>query len=223
SRLGHCSTYKFSDKENAWVAGVMISAGAETTAAVMSWLMLAMTLKPEVQRKCHEELHNVVGRHRMPNFNDYESLPYICAVVREILRWRPVTVDPIGLQHMSIADDVYEGYFIPKGTLVIFNVWAMNRDPELYGEDYDAFRPERFLDETLLKTSGEYKLKPVHPATKGEGHVTYGFGRRICVGRYVANNTLFIDIAHLLWALALNKAPGEVYNDHANYKEGLVV
>ncbi|THU84289.1 cytochrome P450 [Dendrothele bispora CBS 962.96] len=214
---------KFSDKENAWVAGVMISAGAETTAAVMSWLMLAMTLNPEVQRKCHEELDNVVGRHRMPNFNDYESLPYICAVVREILRWRPVTVDPIGLQHMSIADDVYEGYFIPKGTLVIFNVWAMNRDPELYGEDYDAFRPERFLDENLLKTAGEYKLKPVHPATKGEGHVTYGFGRRICVGRYVANNTLFIDIAHLLWALTLNKAPGEVYNDHANYKEGLVV
>ncbi|THU99253.1 cytochrome P450 [Dendrothele bispora CBS 962.96] len=172
---------KFSDKENAWVAGVMISAGAETTAAVMSWLMLAMTLNPEVQRKCHEELDNVVGRHRMPNFNDYDSLP---------------------TSHMSIADDVYEGYFIPKGTLVIF---------------------KRSWTRHLLKTAGEYKLKPVHPATKGEGHVTYGFGRRICVGRYVANNTLFIDIAHLLWALTLNKAPGEVYNDHANYKEGLVV
>jgi cytochrome P450 len=75
----------------------------------------------------------------MPNFNDYESMPYIRATVREILRWRPV--DPIGayvaldlddwhlrdsgtgLQHQSTEDDVYEGYFIPKGTLVIFNVW----------------------------------------------------------------------------------------------------
>jgi len=73
----------------------MISAGAETTAAVMAWLMLAMTLNPEVQRKCHEELDAVVGRHRMPNFDDYDSLIYIRAVVREILRWRPV--DPIGV------------------------------------------------------------------------------------------------------------------------------
>jgi cytochrome P450 len=47
----------------------------------------------------------------------------------------------------------------------------MNRDPELYGADFDSFRPDRFLDE-----HGD--LKPVHPATKGEGHVTYGFGRR---------------------------------------------
>jgi hypothetical protein len=116
----------------------------------------------------------------------------------------------------------------------------MNRDPDLYGEDFDAFRPDRFLDE-----SGQ--LKPTHPATKGEGHVTYGFGRRyvahldgmglptdnripgsICVGRYVANNTLFIDIAQILWACTLEKARDEFgnyleYDDHANYKEGLVV
>ena len=60
----------------------------------MAWLILAMTLNPDVQRKCHEELDNVVGRDRMPNFNDFESMPYIRATVREILRWRPV--DPIG-------------------------------------------------------------------------------------------------------------------------------
>jgi cytochrome P450 len=53
-----------------------------------------MTINPEVQRKCHEELDRVVGRNRMPNFSDYESLMYIRAVVKEILRWRPV--DPIG-------------------------------------------------------------------------------------------------------------------------------
>ncbi|KAH8817738.1 cytochrome P450 [Flagelloscypha sp. PMI_526] len=209
----------FSELESSWVAGVMISAGAETTAAVMAWFMLAMTLNPDIQRKCHEELDRVVGRDRMPNFDDYDSLIYIRAVVKEILRWRPV--DPIGLQHQTTEDDVYNGYFIPKKTVVIFNVWAMNRDPEIYGEDYDSFRPDRFLD-------SEGNLKPAHPATKGEGHVTYGFGRRICVGRYVANNTLFIDIAHTLWSLTLEKAKDASgnfieYDDHANYKEGLVV
>ncbi|KAF9525611.1 cytochrome P450 [Crepidotus variabilis] len=209
----------FTEREKAWVAGVMISAGAETTAAVMAWFFLAMTLYPEVQRKAQEEIDIIVGRDRMPNFDDLESMPYLRALVREILRWRPV--DPIGLQHQSMEDDVYEGYFIPKGTLVIFNVWAMNRDPELYGEDFDAFRPDRFLNE-------DGQLKPTHPTTKGEGHVTYGFGRRICVGRYVANNTLFIDIAHILWACKIEKAKNfdgtdVKYNDHANLKEGLVV
>ncbi|KAH6904896.1 cytochrome P450 [Coprinopsis sp. MPI-PUGE-AT-0042] len=193
---------KFTDREASWVAGVMVSAGAETTAAVMAWFFLAMTTNPEVQRKAQEEIDNVVGHDRMPDFKDYESMPYVRAIVREILRWRPV--DPIGLQHQSTEDDVYEGYFIPKGTLVIFNVWAMNRDPELD------------------------QLKPTHPHSKGEGHFTYGFGRRICVGRYVANNTLFIDIAHILWACTIEPARNHdgslvQYNDHANLKEGLVV
>jgi cytochrome P450 len=112
-------------------------------------------------------------------------------------------------------------HFLIPEIVLICHGRAMNRDPELYGEDYDAFNPDRFLDE-------EGNLKPAHPSTKGEGHVTYGFGRRICVGRYVANNTLFIDIAHLLWTMTLEKAKdanGDFlkYDDHANYKEGLVV
>jgi cytochrome P450 len=185
----------------------------------MAWFFLAMTTNPEIQRKAQEEIDNVVGHDRMPDFKDYESMPYLRALVREILRWRPV--DPIGLQHQSTEDDIYEGYFIPKGTLVLFNVWAMNRDPELYGEDFDSFRPERFLDE-------EGKLKPTHPNSKGEGHFTYGFGRRICVGRHVANNTLFIDIANILWACTIEPARNHdgslvEYNDHANLKDGLVV
>lgn len=88
-----------------------------------------------------------------------------------------------------MQDDVYEGYFIPKGmsyiyrahellvlityllgTLVIANVWAMNRDPTLF-PDFDEFRPERFLDET-----GTVDVVPAD--THNQGHVTFGFGRR---------------------------------------------
>ena len=126
---------KFTDRENAWVAGVMMyvfsfllhpfdaqtltlhlpasSAGAETTAAVMAWFMLAMTLYPDVQQKCQEEIDRVVGRDRMPNFGAsltthsltrsltladflllgvFEQMPYIRATVKEVLRWRPVDV-----------------------------------------------------------------------------------------------------------------------------------
>ena len=60
----------------------------------MEWFMLAMIAYPDKQRKCQEELERVVGRSRMPTFEDRASLPYICATVRELLRWRPVA--PVG-------------------------------------------------------------------------------------------------------------------------------
>ena len=60
----------------------------------MTWFMLAMIAYPEVQKKCQEELDRVVGRSRMPTFKDKESLPYIRATLRELLRWRTPT--PIG-------------------------------------------------------------------------------------------------------------------------------
>lgn len=52
---------------------------------------------------------------------DYDSLPYVRALVKEALRWSPV--DPMGLPHRLTEDDVYEGYFIPKSTICIANVW----------------------------------------------------------------------------------------------------
>ncbi|KAJ7653935.1 cytochrome P450 [Mycena polygramma] len=178
-----------SDKESAWLAASLYAAGADTTSGVLSWFMLAMVLFPDVQRKIQEELDAVVGRSRLPNFADRERLPYLQATVREALRWHPV--DPVGLPHQSLEDDWYEGYFIPKGTICIANVWALNRDVEAYGADAADFNPSRYLDE-------KGQLKPALADTK-EGHVSYGFGRRICIGRHVANNSLFIGIACILW------------------------
>jgi cytochrome P450 len=162
----------------------------------MAWFSLAMLAYPEVQARAQAELDVVVGRTRSPSFADYPHLPYIRATVREALRWRPV--DPVGLPHRSIEDDWYQGMFIPKGTVCIANVWHLNRDPEIYGEDAAHFNPARHLD-------ADGNIVPGPPDTKEEGHVTYGFGRRLCVGRHVANNSLFIDIAILLWAMKIER------------------
>ena len=151
-----------------------------------------MVTYPEVQKRAQAELDAVVGRSRTPTFADLPHLPYIRAMVKEALRWRPV--DPVGLPHLSTEDDWYEGMFIPKGTIVIANVWHLNRDPELYGVDAEHFNPARFLD------------TPCPPETKEEGHVTYGFGRRVCLGKHVANNSLFIDLAVTLWACNIEPA-----------------
>jgi len=75
---------------------------------------------------------------------------------------------------------------------VIANVLSLNRDPEIYGPDAAEFKPERHIVDG--------KIAPAVEDTKDESHFTFGFGRRICVGRHVANYGLFIDIACILWA-----------------------
>lgn len=72
-------------------------------------------------RKAQAEIDSIVGAERMPDFEDYDTLPYIAGVVNETLRWRPVAVLG-GTPHASIADDVYNGMFIPKGSTVYANL-----------------------------------------------------------------------------------------------------
>ena len=170
--------------------------GADTTSSMMAWWTLAMLAYPETQARAQAEIDAVVGRARLPTFTDYPHLPYVRAMVKEVLRWRPVA--PLAAPHKSTEDDWYEGTFIPKGTICIPNLWHMNRDPEVYGQNTEDFDPTRYLDATGEMAPGESHIRE-------EGHFSYGFGRRICVGRHMADNSLFINIAVLLWAVKIER------------------
>ncbi|KAK7443505.1 hypothetical protein VKT23_015677 [Stygiomarasmius scandens] len=111
-------------REIAWLSGTMFGAGVETTSAALSGFIMAMVLYPGVLRKAQEEVDRVVGRNRLPSFEDRERMPYLRAMVREVLRWWPP--GPVGVPHRLMQDDVYEGYRLPKGSTIIYNVWAMN-------------------------------------------------------------------------------------------------
>ena len=152
---------------------------------------------PEVQRRAQAEVDAVVGRDRLPTFADAPRLPYVLAVIKEVLRWRPALA--LAVPHAAIEEDWYEGMFIPKGTVCISNLWHCNHDRAIFGEDADEFRPERHLDER-----GEYLPGPVE--TYQAGHVTFGFGRRICVGKEMASDSLFISTVRTLWATKLERA-----------------
>lgn len=76
-----------------------------------------MALFPDVQKKAQAELDQVVGPSRLPDFDDLERMPYIQAIVMETMRWMPVV--PIGVPHAVVTDDVYKGYHIPKGAMVV--------------------------------------------------------------------------------------------------------
>jgi cytochrome P450 len=157
-----------------------------------------MLAYPAVQARAHAELDEVVGRARPPTFADVASLPYIRAMVKETLRWSPITV--LGMPHCTIADDWYEGKFIPKGTVCVANMRLLNSSPEAFGNDAAEFDPTRYLDDE----KGRVNLQ----AGREDGHVTFGYGWRVCPGRYVAEATLAIDLATMLWAMRFERPDG---------------
>ncbi|EJD33032.1 cytochrome P450, partial [Auricularia subglabra TFB-10046 SS5] len=105
-----------------------------------------MTLHPEILKGAQAQLDTVVGSHRLPDFNDQPSLPYITAILKELLRWQQV--DTLAVPHKLTQDDVYRGYFPPKGSTVIGNSWSSSReilhDEKTYPNAH-AFTPERWL------------------------------------------------------------------------------
>lgn len=105
----------------AYTCGGLVEAGAETTSTTLNNFVLAMTLFPVAARKAQEELDRVIGSQRMPGFEDEQQLPYIRALIKEVLRWR--AVNKFGMTHATSEDDWYEGYFIPKGTVAVLNWW----------------------------------------------------------------------------------------------------
>ncbi|KAG2056782.1 cytochrome P450 [Suillus hirtellus] len=154
----------------------------ETISTLLVFL-LAMILNPGVQTKAHAEIDRVVGKDRLPDFNDRPALPYVEALLRETLRWYPVA--PLGVPHATTTSDVYNGYFIPKGM-------AMTRDPKKYPNP-NEFKPERFLREDGSLTSDTMAL-------------AFGWGRRICVGRHVAEASIWIAIVNFLAFFSAHKA-----------------
>ncbi|KAK3303882.1 putative cytochrome P450 [Chaetomium strumarium] len=171
--------------ELGYVLGVLYEAGSDTTAIALSVFVMAMVLYPRVARKAQEDIDRVVGPERMPTFDDLPKLPYIDAVVKEVLRWRPVI--PGGIPHAVTRDDEYAGYRIPKGTVLIPNLWAMAMDSQLF-EHPSEFIPERWIENPDL---------PLFP---------FGFGRRVCPGQHVGKNSLLINTARMLWAYNVEHA-----------------
>lgn len=166
-------------------AAVAYGAGSDTTLSSIMAFYFAMALYPEVQKMAQTELDSVVGTDRLPSFDDSSQLPYVSAVLMETLRWHNVT--PLGIPHMTTEDDEYEGYFIPKGTLVMANVWSILHDPEQYPNPH-VFDPSRWIRES---DGGKKVFFDADIAA-------FGFGRRICPGRHFANDSLFIIIATIL-------------------------
>ncbi|GJE96484.1 cytochrome P450 [Phanerochaete sordida] len=166
------------------IAGTTYGAGAGTTMDSIQSFILAATMFPETQLAAQREIDNVLGRQRLPTIEDEAALPHVTTMMYELLRWS--CVGPIALPHKSEADDEYDGYFIPGGTVMIANVWSMLHDASAF-PDPECFDPTRFLAEDGTLNSD---MSFVSEA--------FGFGRRICPGRHFARDFIWLAIANIL-------------------------
>ncbi|KAF9447962.1 cytochrome P450 [Macrolepiota fuliginosa MF-IS2] len=166
-------------------AGQIYAAASETTVVATMTFILAMLTHPDIQRKAQQEVDSVVGFDRLPDFSDRSHLPYLSAIIKEVLRWNPVT--PLGVPHLTTEEDIYEGYYIPKGCTVFANIYAMLHDEKIFPNPTE-FKPERFIKGGATS----------HDILDPENMATFGFGRRICPGSHVALSMIYIAAASIL-------------------------
>ncbi|RAH78814.1 putative cytochrome P450 [Aspergillus japonicus CBS 114.51] len=172
--------------ELAFELGTMIDAALDGTTDSLVWFVVAcITQNQGFVARARAELDAVVGPDRLPRPDDQPRLPYITAIVEEVLRWRPA--GPEGAPHLSREETTYHGYRIPRGSVVVANIWTIAREEAVFGPHPDAFIPERWLDD-----HGAFRSSLPAPA--------FGYGRRTCPGRYFARNVLWIVVARLLWS-----------------------
>ncbi|KAK5994481.1 Cytochrome P450 monooxygenase CLM2 [Cladobotryum mycophilum] len=171
-----------------FAAANMYIGGTTTSADTLKGLILAMTMFPEVQRKGQEEIDRVIGTDRLPQFEDRDNLPYIESIVKETLRWLPI--GPLAVPHKTSEEMEYNGYTIPSGAMIMPSIWWFLHDPAVY-RDPSSFDPDRYLE-----PRNEPDPKPL----------AFGYGRRVCPGRYVADASIFILAAQMLSVFNIGRA-----------------
>ncbi|RAR08037.1 cytochrome p450 [Stemphylium lycopersici] len=169
-----------------WDLGILADAGVEKTATTLMISVVACVAQRKWVSKAQVELDAVIGSDRLPDFEDMKNLPYIQAAIQEVFRWRhPV---PACVPHATTQDDHYQGYLIPKGSVVVPLFSATRQDETVFQNPTD-FCPERWIGRT-------------QPGS-------FGYGRRACSGRHIARNNLIIAIARMLWAFHVRTPSGK--------------
>ncbi|KAK4482499.1 hypothetical protein RD792_009658 [Penstemon davidsonii] len=158
--------------------------GIDTTAATITWAMTALIKKPGVLKKVQGEIRGFIGKKGRVDEDDIEKLPYLKAVVKEILRLYPPV--PLTLR-MTTKKCIVEGYDIEPETLVLVNFWDIGRDPEFWENPYELL-PERFLNSSIDFKGQDFGLIP------------FGTGRRICPGIALGIVEVEVALANLVYA-----------------------
>ncbi|KAF9777905.1 cytochrome P450 [Thelephora terrestris] len=175
------------------ICGALYGGGSDTSTSVLQSFFLAMTIYPDIYKKARGSIDTVVGTDRLVDISDRDALPYITCVLKEVLRWGVPT--PLGVPHRLTQDDLYAGYFLPKNSTVIYNVWGLTRNEDVYPNP-EVFDPDRFMN-------------PSKPEVLQHVDSVWGFGRRVCPGKIFAESNLWLVIANTIAVMDVRKATDE--------------
>ena len=164
---------------------------------------MLMALHPDVQRKCQNELDEILGE-KPPTMDDMKSLNYIMATINEIMRFSMVAES--SLPHRLTKDVEIDGYKFKKDTMFFSNLAKFLRDPVQFPEP-KKFKPERFLSKDGKVQKHEYL-------------VPFGIGKRICMGESLAKNELFIFFARVIQRINIGVTNGR-HPDPEEYFSGI--
>ncbi|KAH6842966.1 cytochrome P450 [Chaetomium sp. MPI-CAGE-AT-0009] len=221
-----------SEEELAFDLGILADAGLDTSTVALDWFIVAWITSGGTGwvRRAQALLVEGVGKDRLPTFEDRPKLAYIDAIASETLRWHPVVVG--GVPHFTKVEDSYMGHHIPANSIVLANAFAITRDESVFGPQAEDFVPERWLadEHGAASTKSEPSIDACGmnvSALKDLPQTGFGFGRRICTGRIIARNQLFIQMARMLWAFdveaGIDEATGQRLKiDHMECTEGFV-
>ena len=188
-----------------FVAGSLVEAASDTTRNANNLLIAAGATDMSWVYRVRKELDAVCGHNaeRLPDWSDWDRLPVIQAVIKEIMRWRPNNLET-GFPHAFSEDCEFEGYLFEKGTVVTINAWHISTSPKEY-EDSLAFKPERFDNEHLWDTlQGNWGFGAGNLNTRLK---SLPVGRRVCVGWNVAVRNMFIVFARVLYCFDFEEDP----------------
>ncbi|KAI3802425.1 hypothetical protein L1987_30557 [Smallanthus sonchifolius] len=157
---------------------VILASGTDTSISTMEWAMSLLLNNPSILNKAQAEIDNYVGADRLIEESDMPNLPYLGCIIKETMRMFPP--GPI-LPHASAEDCTVGRYHVPKGTMLLINVWEIQNDPNIW-DDPKTFRPERFEG---FRDIG-FKLLP------------FGFGRRSCPGEGIAIRLMALGLGSLI-------------------------
>ncbi|KAJ7766397.1 cytochrome P450 [Mycena maculata] len=161
----------------------LLDAGSDSSAAFLLSLVLVLATYPECQERARAEIDAVVDGMRLPISEDFPKLPYLNALIKEVMRFRPQF--PTGVPHLMTGDVVYKGYHVPKDSMVVLNTYALFHDPEIF-EEPEVFNPDRFL-------KSEHGTRPGVDNTDFRDNFLFGGGRHLTSMR-------------LIWALKFGAA-----------------
>lgn len=179
-------------------------AGTDTSAGTIEWALSLMLNNPLILKKAQHEIASQVGYDRLIEESDLSYLPYLRCIVYETLRLYPAA--PLLVPHESSKMCVVGGYTIPRGTMLLVNVWAIHNSPDYWAEP-EEFRPERFEGVEKDDEQIKYKFMP------------FGLGRRACPGEGMAMRMVGLTLGSLLQCFEW-KRPGHELVD-MNVKNGL--